>query len=539
MFIAFSELPDSSRIWVYQSDKILTEAQQQTIAEEMKRFVESWTAHKSELQASFEIRENRFLILGLNEQIGKASGCSIDRSVDVIKGLGEKMGINLLQNAWIAYQKDQQIGFFDFKEAKNQIETGQINSQTQIYDLSISTKAELSHWPKPAHKTWLNRYFITVLFWALSCAFAFGQKKCFSNATLHLGNGKVIEKGFLSFENDKIVALGSSEPNSDCIDLQGAHIYPGFILLNTTLGLREIDALRPTLDYEETGELNPNISSAVAFNNKSEIIPTLRLNGVLLAQPTPRGSLLAGQSSAFVLLDEGGLIAKNLAHHLYWRSEKSREIEDLLSAAKLQQTDSRNLKLASLRGLFDGSQKLFLHCESNSEAILGIELCRKLGVQKIVWVCGEKADLIAKWLKNHDIEVILPRVFDLPNEENVVETVFSLPAKMLKAGVTFALNYQGDMEAMGARNLPFSCGQTVAFGLNKEQALKLICLNAAKILGIEKDYGSLEIGKSATFFISKGDALDIATNEALFIFIGGKEIPLSSRQIELYKKYNR
>ena len=91
---------------------------------------------------------------------------------------------------------------------------------------------------------------------------------------------------------------------------------------------------------------------------------------------------------------------------------------------------------------------------------------------------------------------------------------------------------------MNARNLPFYAGTTVAYGLSKEQALQLITLNTAKILGIDADYGSLEEGKSATLFVSEGDALDMRTNILSHAFIDGRLISLESHQTTLWKRYS-
>jgi imidazolonepropionase-like amidohydrolase len=112
-------------------------------------------------------------------------------------------------------------------------------------------------------------------------------------------------------------------------------------------------------------------------------------------------------------------------------------------------------------------------------------------------------------------------------------------AKLLvDKGVTVALEASGQMERMNARNLPFYAGTTVAHGLTKEQALQLITLNPAKILGIDTNYGSLEAGKSATLFISEGDALDMRTNNISHAFINGRSISLETHQTELWKRYS-
>lgn len=111
-------------------------------------------------------------------------------------------------------------------------------------------------------------------------------------------------------------------------------------------------------------------------------------------------------------------------------------------------------------------------------------------------------------------------------------------AKLLvEKGVLIALEPSGQMERMNSRNLPFYAGTTAAYGLDREKAVQLITLNPAKILGIDQQYGSLEEGKSATLFISKGDALDMRTNHLTHAFIDGRDISLETHQTELWKRY--
>lgn len=149
--------------------------------------------------------------------------------------------------------------------------------------------------------------------------------------TAHIGNGQVIENSIIRFENGKITFVGTSgefipDDNTKIIDAAGKHIYPGLIAANTTIGLSEIEAVRATLDFNETGELNPNVRSIIAYNTDSKIIPTIRSNGVLLAQITPRGGRISGTSS-IVELDawnwEDAAYKTDIGIHLNWPSKFS------------------------------------------------------------------------------------------------------------------------------------------------------------------------------------------------------------------------
>ena len=150
---------------------------------------------------------------------------------------------------------------------------------------------------------------ITIIMALVLTVSVHGQKPTlFIGAKAHLGNGEVIQNSAISINKGKfdLIAYASIiriDPNAfDTIyRIYGKHIYPSFILPNTTLGITEIDAVRASRDYKETGGLNPNIRSLIAYNTDSKLAKTVRSNGVLIAQVTPRGGLVSGQSSIMYL----------------------------------------------------------------------------------------------------------------------------------------------------------------------------------------------------------------------------------------------
>lgn len=157
----------------------------------------------------------------------------------------------------------------------------------------------------------------------------------------------------------------------------------------------------------------------------------------------------------------------------------------------------------------------------------------------MVIVGGYEAHKVADMLKRNNIAVLLQRVHSRPDQtDDDYDMPFKLAKLLTDQGVTVALETSGQMERMNSRNLPFYAGTTVAHGLTKEQALQLITLNPAKILGIDKMYGTLEVGKSATLFISEGDALDMRTNILTHAFIDGRLLSLETHQTELWQRYS-
>jgi imidazolonepropionase-like amidohydrolase len=417
----------------------------------------------------------------------------------------------------------------------------------------------------------MNRL-LTTIFILLITISANGQKPTlFIGATAHLGNGEVIQNAAISISNGKfdLVADASRiriDPSAfDTIyKIYGKHIYPSFIVPNTTLGITEIDQVRASHDFNETGGINPNVRSLIAYNTDSKLVKTIRTNGVLIAQVTPRGGLISGQSSIMYLNGENWEDAALKADdgiHINWPNSyyntgwwaepgeteenkeyenKISELEKLFSKAKAYESSINiiDLKMESMKGLFDGTKNLYIHANSASDIRDAIDFSEKHLVRNIIIVGGEDALAIATILVEKNIPVILNRVHRLPkSQDSPVDEPFKQAKELQDAGVLFCLSYEGDMEAMGARNLSFTAGTTIAYGQEYEKAVQSITLNTAKILGIADIVGSIESGKKATFFISSGDALDMRTNNVEQAFINGIAIDLNNHQKELFEKY--
>jgi len=393
-----------------------------------------------------------------------------------------------------------------------------------------------------------------------------------NGATIHVGNGQVVENGTLAFEAGKLTYVGPSagapadKSKYDVIDASGKQIYPGFIMPNSQLGLEEISSVRATIDFSEHGDFNPNVRSLISYNTDSEIIPTYRFNGILLAEASPRGGVISGTSSVMQLEGwnwEDAAYSKDVAIHLNWPGMQKRRFDfetftlvseanpdyaknieeinlffnDAISYGKLSNKEV-NLKMEAMQGLFSGSQALIIHANMAKEIVDGVKFAQAHGIKRITVLADDQALKVAAFLKENNIPVILPPVHSVPTrDDDAVDLPYELPSLLSKAGITFALSHEG-MLANG-RNLPFYAGTAVAYGLDKEEALKAITLNPAKILGIDKTTGSLETGKDATLFISAGDALDFRGNKIIDAFIVGKHITLNSKQQELYDRFSK
>ncbi|OJJ23230.1 amidohydrolase [marine bacterium AO1-C] len=391
--------------------------------------------------------------------------------------------------------------------------------------------------------------------------------------TIHVGNGQVINNGSIRFEKGLITEIGTSvnTTGAKVINVNGKHVYPGVILPDNNLGLHEIGAVRATLDMREQGLFNPEARPIVAYSTDSEVIATLRSNGIMLVQIIANGGFMPGTSSIMELdgwnwedaahtIDEGiqmnwlssyfrrgggfGGGAQTYSANRQYKTQM-RQIENTFREARAyaqSKSAKMNLKLEAMKGLFDGSKTLYLQADYSKDIIAGIQFAQSQGVKKIVLVGGQDALKVADFLKDNNIPVILARLHRLPYRTGTdVDMPYKLPYLLKKAGLMVGLSYDRS-EPMGARNLPFQAGTAAAYGLSKEEALQMITLDNAKILGIDKKVGSLEKGKQATLVISKGDLLDMLGNKVEQAFIQGKQLDLMDKHKYLYQlfksKYN-
>jgi imidazolonepropionase-like amidohydrolase len=398
-----------------------------------------------------------------------------------------------------------------------------------------------------------------------------------TNGTLHVGNDSVIQNATIGIRNGKITEVIDASKSKielgnydEKIDATGKHIYPAFIAPNSILGLTEIEAVRATNDFREIGVALPNVRSIIAYNTDSKIIPTVRTNGVLLAQITPRGGLISGTSSVLMLdgwnwedaaykIDDGIHINWPRMQTRNWNdnelsfgaAEKNKEytkqvdeLKKIFAEAKayneLDTKEEKNLRFESMAGLFSGNQNLYIHANNVKEIIEAVNFSKLNAIKNMVIVGGKDSWMITDLLKENNISVIVNCVHDLPEKaDEDVDLPFKLPYLLQKAGILFCLNNEGNMDAMGTRNLPFMAGTAAAYGLTKEQALKAITSNTSKILGIDKTTGTIEVGKDANLFISTGDALDMRGNNLTDAFVKGNRIDLNNEQKELYEKYKK
>jgi imidazolonepropionase-like amidohydrolase len=400
-----------------------------------------------------------------------------------------------------------------------------------------------------------------------------------TNATIHKGNGEVLENASIVIVDGKITAVGknvSVPAGAEMVDAKGKQVYPGIILPVSSLGLIEIGAVKATTDVREIGDMNPNVRSIVAYNTDSKVINTLRSNGILAANIVPQGSFLAGSSSV-VQLDawtwtdaalkvDGGM-------HLYMpsmlprpnfgrfgggapggpnagqaQSDPVKEGLDQLEKLKaffreakaynaVAKHDETNLKYETVKNLFTKAQKFYVHANTVKQMLAALDFVKEFGFDVVI-VGGSESWQIPDLLKQHNVSVILQQMHSLPtSNDDDVDQPYKTAAMLQKAGVLFAIS-DDDAQTRG-RNIAFNAGTAVTYGLTKEQALAAITLNVAKIMGVSDQTGSIEVGKDANIIISSGDILDMSTNNVTDAFIQGRKINLDDKQKQLNERYEQ
>lgn len=401
----------------------------------------------------------------------------------------------------------------------------------------------------------------TLFFFALLLSFSsLAQRILLLHGTAHIGNGTVVESAAIGVVNDRIAfvknSLTQTFNNKDwdtIINCNGQHFYPGLVSANNTLGLTEIDAVRATRDFNDVGDWNPHVRAQVAYNVESKVVETVRTNGVLLVQATPRGGWISGSSSIMKLSGwnwEDATVLADDGIHLNWPSDRTtyqaqkRDIYAFFELAKTyamaREAQATDLRLEAMKACFKGQKRVYIHAESIQQIVDVIDFAAAFQLPFPVIVGGHDAHLVGAKLRDSKIPVMLSRIHSLPQREDELTYLpYQMPALLKQQGISFCIQNDGDMQPMNTRNLPFQAGTTMAYGLSEEEALKAISLSVCQIMGIDKDYGTLEVGKKATFFVSKGPALDMRSNQLTTILVDGKFVSTSNFQEQLYLKYRQ
>lgn len=396
-----------------------------------------------------------------------------------------------------------------------------------------------------------------------------------ANGDLHTVTSGVLKQTDILFQDGKIVkiAAGLDEnpqqlpSNTQIVSADGKQVYPGLIAMVTQVGMVEIGAVRATNDIKEISLTNPDLHAHVAFNADSEIIPTLRANGITHVQIYPDGKLLLGQSSlmnmdgwnwkdALTMADTGLHIKwpSIAVNNAWWMTQSPAEqrkaskklrkkLSHFMQVAKAYSdaelaglTQKKDSRWHNMLPVFSGKQSVYVHANDRRDIQQSIAFFAEYDIKPVI-VGGMDAWQVADYLAKHDISVVYTAPYGIPTRDGeAFDLSYRGAAALNAANVPTAIAISS---SWSVRDLPFAAGMSVNFGLTQEQALRAVTLTPATIMGVDDRLGSLEEGKSATLIISSGDIFDFATHNVESMFIDGRAVDLNNRHKQLYDKYSQ
>jgi imidazolonepropionase-like amidohydrolase len=404
---------------------------------------------------------------------------------------------------------------------------------------------------------------------------AAGPVWAITNATIHPISSPAIEKGTIVINGGKIQAVGANvqvPAGAKLVDAAGSHVYPGFINARTTIGIGE-PGVRGYDDVSEMLDLNPYLRTRVAYHAETETIPVARANGITSVAVAPSGGTFGGEVPVmnldgwtweeatvrpsagitfnFPALAGGGGRGGGRGRgrggdpqpdRTYddIRRERDRRLDEIVrlfdrarAYAKAGSDKTIDWTLDALVPVVTGKLPLITNVSREQDIKDAVAFAERAKV-KIVLSGAAEAAYVAPLLKEKSIPVILGGILTMPSREDTLHAdSYQLAGRLAQAGVKFAFS-TGDNT--NVRLLPYHAAMSVAWGLNRDEALKALTINAAEILGVADRIGSLEVGKDANFFIAKGDPLEIRT-QITHVVIAGKDVGIDSKHEALYRKY--
>jgi imidazolonepropionase-like amidohydrolase len=439
----------------------------------------------------------------------------------------------------------------------------------------------ISHcrWQNGSRRAATGRWLSAVaLAGALLPVAAHAETLLFTGATVHTVSGETLSPGQVLISDGKVAQVGKEvtiKGLPKTVELNGLHLYPGLIALNTDLGLVEIEAVRATRDMTEVGEgYNPDVKSWLAVNPDSELLPVARANGVAYFEPVPQGGVVSGQSGLLALdgwTTEQMVLKKAIALHVFWpamnldttpkesvptrekwksledqdkeRKEKLKALDDFFAEArayakaKAAAPHAADFRIVpaweAMLPVVRGEIPITVHADDARQIRAAVNWAATNHF-KLILADALDAGTVASLLASNQVPVIFNHVFTQPQRDaDAYDAHFAAPGALHAAGVKVVFGAGG---ASLVKNLPYAAAQAVAFGLPADEALKGLTLYPAQLAGVADRLGSIEPGKDATLFAVDGDILDIRTNVKR-MWIAGKEVSLESRHTRLYEKY--
>jgi imidazolonepropionase-like amidohydrolase len=408
------------------------------------------------------------------------------------------------------------------------------------------------------------------------------------DATIHPVSGPTIEKGSVVIMGGKITQVGKTvrmPRGAQMVNGAGLHVYPGFIDAGTSMGLQEISGIGQMVDTTELGSVQGDLIAATAIQTQSEHFPVARMNGVLATLCRPSGGVVSGQASVIhtfgwnweqmamgsrmLVLNLGGGGFGGFGEHAHEEDccgvdESARDVQwdDMLGGAlqggggqggggasvedaeraisqakayyekrKTSPSTPANLSFEGMRPYLEGKAPVLIRATNVAAIRRAVEFADKHKLKVVLAGCTE-AHKVAKMLAEKKIPVIITASGratlgsnGVPNEWDPYDTSWAQAALLKRAGVKFAFQTESNADSY---NLPIRVGQSCAYGLRPADALRSITLDAAEILGVGSQLGSIQAGKLGSLVITDGDPFELTTN-VVGVFVNGTPRPLVSR----------
>jgi imidazolonepropionase-like amidohydrolase len=382
-----------------------------------------------------------------------------------------------------------------------------------------------------------------------------------TNARIVTVAGPVIERGTVVIRGNRIQAVGANvqvPSGARTVDARGASVYPGFIDGGTDLGLNE-PGVRGMDDVSEMLDFNQMLRTRVAYQSDSDAIPVARVEGITSAAIFMGGGVITGEVPLMNL--DGWTWEENAVRPSAGlgmsfpggggagrggrgggggganTQEQIRKLNDLLARTKAYMASPNrqmNWDLEPFIPIVRKEQALYVQAGSADAIRNAVGWAESQGVNIVIRTSGQAAVEQAELLARKGVPVILTEILSMPQGEDAFHAAsYQAPGELAAAGVTFAFSSGG---YDGVRLIPFQAAMAVAWGLDRDRAVRAITIDAAKIFGADKALGTIEAGKIANLVVVNGDPLEIRSR-IQHVVIAGHDVPLESKHTELFQRY--
>jgi len=395
-------------------------------------------------------------------------------------------------------------------------------------------------------------------------AYLLAQTIAITGGTVYPVSGPKVERATVLIQNGRIAAVGTNvtiPADATRIDAAGKWVTPGFVDGGTQMGLVEIGAVPGTREaFVQNDTIAASFNVAEGINPASTLIPVTRIEGITTVLAAPQGHLVSGQA---VLIDLDGAtieqmlvrspvgIVANFDENAKGEGGGSRAgvaerirrvFNDALEYSRrraeynrgaMQPLSASAADLEALLPVLRGQLPLIAVANRRSDIETALRIGREFRL-KLILAGGQEAWEIADAIARAGVPVLVEPLDNIPTYD-ALGVRYENAAALARAGVKVALL---ETDTHNARNLRQQAGNAVSYGMTWDQALRAVTLSPAEVFGVADRYGALEVGKVANVVVWSGDPFEFSTTVE-HVIIRGREVPLRSRQSELFERYRQ